>query len=113
LDFANLFGVRTAVNAPALPNRVYIESFNGIQKRDGYYLSSTQTEPTGDFVWQGPYLSREYYNMTTDALQMDNLLYNLQVRPDKEKIMKEASLMKFWLSQLITCHGEGCQLAEN
>lgn len=112
LDFANLFAVRTGTES-AIPDRTYIEHYDGIQKNGGYFLNETQRQPSGDYVWHGTLLDTEYYDVASDPLQVRNLFYNLASNPDRQEILTEIDELKTWLHQLLLCKGSGCRQLED
>ena len=112
LDWLNLFAVRTGLES-SIPQRLYAEHYDGMQTKNGYYLHKGDQQPGGELVWRGPVIDKEYYNMTKDPLQIDNLLYQLNSRPNKSIILLETVKMKNWLNQLLLCVGISCKQVED
>ena len=115
-------GVKTTAESP-VPNRVYIQTYAGVQYRDGYYLNSPPwgelgfptTPPDLQFAWEAPVIASELYDMSADQFQLDNLLYDLESRPEPEKqqILQEQLSLQQMLMDLAACQGDGCRDAEN
>jgi N-acetylglucosamine-6-sulfatase len=112
-DAANAFAIRTG-SGSTLPNRKYIEYYDGVQRgSSGYYLSERQKQPSGQFVWQGPLLDNEYYDLDADALEVDNLLHDVAADPNEQQILDETAELKTLLGQLLPCKGDACRQLED
>lgn len=115
LDGSSFMAVRTASDGLSLPNRLYLESYGGIQKEEGYYLHRWQKEPVGEWIWEQSPKDRELYNMSLDKdhLQERNQLYRALSSPERQQIFYERDKLSSWLIRLRNCKGDDCRTAEN
>ena len=100
-----------------------MQYYPGVQHRDGYYLNRPPADELGfptappdvPFVWQAPVVATELYDMVADRFQLENLLYDLDSRPEPERqqIEQDQSRLQQKLMDLVACQGDGCRAAED
>jgi N-acetylglucosamine-6-sulfatase len=114
IDLKSFFAVRTARDAP-LPNRVYIQHYDGLQTYDSYYLSKTEYDartPAGQYLWERAPIDVELYTLNTDPYQLDNKLWQVEQRGNRARLLQEQAFLRDRLLGLVNCQGAGCRSAE-
>ena len=110
VDPINLFGIRTTATS-ALPNRTYVEYYEGVQFHDGYRRGFGSMR--AGFLWQSAPSARELYSLVEDPYQIENRWPRRLSRTEGREIREEAATLRRWMLELLSCSGADCQTLEN